>query len=49
MSINFKANTLSTMFHDADQAERDKLYDICRLERLSGSPLCQAVVRHPPL
>ncbi len=36
MSINFRAKTFSTMFHDADQAERDKLYDIRRLERLSG-------------
>jgi hypothetical protein len=36
MSINFKAKSFGTMFHDADQAERDKVYDIRRLERESG-------------
>ena len=36
MCINFKAKSFGTMFHDADQAERDKVYDIRRLERESG-------------
>jgi len=36
MSINFKAKSFGTMFHDATQAERDKVYDIRRLERESG-------------
>ena len=36
MGINFKAKSFGTMFHDADQAERDKVYDIRRLERESG-------------
>lgn len=37
MPINFKAKTLGTMFHDADQAELDKLYCIRALERMSGA------------
>ena len=36
MSINFKAKSFGTMFHDSAQAERDKVYDIRRLERESG-------------
>jgi hypothetical protein len=36
MSINFKAKSFGTMFHDVTQAERDKVYDIRHLERESG-------------
>jgi hypothetical protein len=30
MSVNFKAKSFGTMFHDADKAERDKVHDIRR-------------------
>jgi hypothetical protein len=36
VSINFKAKSFGTMLHNAARAERDKVYDIRRLERESG-------------
>jgi hypothetical protein len=42
MSINFKAKSFGTMFHDVTQAERDKVYDIrppgARVRQVQGQP-----------